>query len=165
VVNRRAAIALDHDELVAYLASTRTITCATNGSGGWPHLAPLWFAIADPPAAAPLELVAWTFERSQKVRNLERDPRATLQAEDGTAYTELRGAVLRCEVVIVRDVDAVRELGLTIAARYQDEELRPGGGTADLDEAARQQVDAQASKRVGLRFREVDRASWDHRKL
>ena len=38
---------------------------------------PLWYVVRDG------ELWAWTFAKSQKVRNLERDPRATLQVEAG----------------------------------------------------------------------------------
>lgn len=42
---------------------------ASNGVRGWPHLMPLWYLIRGE------ELWAWTYARSQKVRNLERDPR------------------------------------------------------------------------------------------
>ena len=33
----------------------------------------------------------WTYGRSQKIRNLERDPRISLLVEDGEDYFELRG--------------------------------------------------------------------------
>ena len=46
---------------------------------------------------------AWTYAASQKVRNLERDPRATLQVETGEEYQELRGVMMKTDVELVRD--------------------------------------------------------------
>ena len=60
---------------------------------------PLWFVVRPSgPDGAP-ELWAWTFAKSQKMRNLERDPRATLQIETGEEYQELRGVMLETDVV------------------------------------------------------------------
>ena len=42
---------------------------------------PLWYVPRDG------ELWIWTYAKSQKVRNLERDPRATLHVETGTSTT------------------------------------------------------------------------------
>ena len=66
---------------------------------------PLWYA-AIVPATGP-DVWAWTYAASQKVRNLERDPRATLQVEDGEIYEELRGVTLATEAEIERDPDFV----------------------------------------------------------
>jgi len=158
--NRRDQIAMTPDEVAAFLAEERTVVCATNGHEGWPHLMPLWFVVRPTGPDGRPELWAWTFAKSQKVRNLERDPRATLQVEAGTAYPELRGVMFECEVGIVRDVEEVLPLGLEIFARYA-----PPGAPADLAPEVRAMVRQQAEKRVGLRFAERRRASWDHRKL
>jgi PPOX class probable F420-dependent enzyme len=149
-VNRRAEIAMSATEVAALLAESRTVTCATVGRDGWPHLMPLWYVVRAG------ELWAWTYAKSQKVRNLERDPRCTLQVEVGHEYLELRGVMLACEAVIHRDLDTVAALGAEIAARYGGDDLTP-----ELAAAMR----AQAAKRVGLQFVERRRASWDHRKL
>lgn len=138
------------EEADAFLAAERTVTCATIGPSGRPHLMPLWFVLR---AGA---LWAWTYAKSQKVRNLERDPRCTLQVEAGTEYGELRGLMLECDAVIHRDVDDVAALGAELAARYGGQDLTP-----ELAAAMR----AQAAKRVGLQFAERRRVSWDHRKL
>jgi PPOX class probable F420-dependent enzyme len=138
-------------EVAALLAESRTVTCATIGPDGWPHLMPLWYVVRSG------ELWAWTYAKSQKVRNLERDPRCTLQVEVGTEYLELRGVMLACDAVIHRDLDTVAALGAEIAARY--------GGGGDLDPQLAAAMRAQAAKRVGLQFVERRRASWDHRKL
>jgi PPOX class probable F420-dependent enzyme len=138
------------DEVGAFLAQERTVICATNGKDGFPHLMPLWFVVRDD------ELWSWTFAKSQKVRNLERDPRATLQVEAGGDYHELRGVMLKAGVTIHRDTDVVAALGLDLFARYRE---------GELPDDVRAMVHAQAPKRVALQFTEVSRATWDHRKL
>jgi hypothetical protein len=37
-VSRRGQIAMSAEEVAAFLAASRTVTCATNGRNGWPHL-------------------------------------------------------------------------------------------------------------------------------
>jgi PPOX class probable F420-dependent enzyme len=149
-VSRRDAIRMDAGELASFLDSRRTLTCASLGRDGWPHLMPLWFVMRhDDPWA-------WTYAKSQKVRNLERDPRCTVQVEAGEEYAELRGMMARAECEIVRDLDAVAALGAEIAARY-------GGGSLTPEQEAAMR--AQAAKRVGLHFRLRDVVTWDHRKL
>jgi PPOX class probable F420-dependent enzyme len=149
-VSRRDAIRMSAAEVGAFLDEERTVICATIGRDGFPHLMPLWYVVRDG------ELWSWTFAKSQKVRNLERDPRATLQIEAGTDYAELRGVMLKCDVTIHRDTDKVIDLALELFGRY-----RPGG----VDEDVRKMVLAQAPKRVALQFTERARATWDHRKL
>src|SRR5260370_31809295 len=105
-------------EVASFLAGERTVTCATAGPRGWPHLMPLWYVVREPPSRQPGPRVwAWTYAASQKVRNLERDARATLQVEAGEAYAELRGVMLECEVVIHRDLETVAPLGEAILLR------------------------------------------------
>ena len=123
--------------------------CATNGPRGLPHMTPLWF-VGD---AA--ELRGWTYAKSQKARNLDRDPRATLGLEDGVQYHELRGVMLECEVGVERDPAAVEKFGLELFERYAGE----------LNDDIRAMVAAQAPKRVGLTFVPSRVVSWDHRKL
>jgi PPOX class probable F420-dependent enzyme len=141
-------------EVLAFLEQERVMTCATFGPRGWPHLMPLWYVVRD------RRLWAWTFAKAQKTKNLERDPRATLQVEAGRdQYPELRGVMIEAEVTIHRDVDLVTDLGLEIFGRYGGD---PDGNVAD---DVRAMVGRQAAKRVGLEFVEQRRATWDHRKL
>jgi PPOX class probable F420-dependent enzyme len=142
---------MSDDELRALLEEERTVVCATNGRDGWPHLMPLWYVLRDG-----AEVWSWTYAKSQKVRNLERDPHATLQVETGTDYAQLRGVMFQTDVVVHRDRDEVEHLGAEIFTRY-------GGG--ELDDGARAAVAKQAAKRVGLQFVERSRVTWDHRKL
>jgi PPOX class probable F420-dependent enzyme len=148
----RERIRMDDEEVAAFLQEERTLTCATNGRDGLPHLMPLWYVVRPGP-----ELWAWTFAKSQKVRNLERDARATLQVEAGTAYEELRGVMLTTDVTVHRDLETVTALGHELMERYRLERDDP--------EASRRSVVSQAPKRVALQFTEQGRVSWDHRKL
>jgi PPOX class probable F420-dependent enzyme len=147
--SRRAAIAMTDAELRRFLQEERIVTIASIGPNGRPHLMPLWF-VADGSVIS-----GWTFAKSQKVKNLERKPQATLQVEAGDAYHELRGAMLECNVEIVRDVAKVAEIGTAVTRRYT------GASGDEVPEMVR----LQAPKRVGLVFRPTRVASWDHRKL
>ena len=153
-MSRRDQIRMSAAEVLAFLEEERTVVCATNGRRGWPHLMPLWYVLRPTGDQGVPEVWAWTFAKSQKAKNLERDPRATLQVEAGEAYDQLRGVMFECDVTVHRDVDLLREFGLELYARY-----------AEVDDGVRQMVDQQAPKRIGLQFVERSRATWDHRKL
>ena len=90
------------------------------------------------------------------MKNVERDPRATLLVEAGEAYDQLRGVMTEAEGEVVEGYDAVLELGRELFARYT-----PGAEGPEAEAA----LAAQASKRVGIRYRSRRVVSWDHRKL
>ena len=142
---------MSDDEALAFLAEQRTMICATNGRGGFPHLMPLWYVVRGG------TLWAWSYAKAQKVRNLERDPRATLQVETGDTYDQLRGLMLRTEATLHRDPETVSGFVAELAARYAPPGTDP--------EAMREGFALQVPKRVAIEFSERDRVSWDHRKL
>jgi PPOX class probable F420-dependent enzyme len=144
----RDQIKMSDDELLAFVAERMVLQCATVGPRGFPHVVPLWY-VPDG-----VELRGWTYAKSQKTRNLERDPRATVAIEDGVEYAQLRGVMMECEVELERETERVVGYGLALAERY-------GGGAPEMREAFRK----QAEKRVGLRFKPQRIVSWDHRKL
>ncbi len=137
------------DELHAFLDEEMIVQCATVGADGLPHMVPLWFV------SEGLELTGWTYAKSQKAKNLERNPRATLGLEAGVKYHELRGVMFECDVALERDPEEVERYGLALFGRY----------AGDLGPEVREMVAAQAQKRVGLRFVPSRVVSWDHRKL
>src|ERR687883_154702 len=106
------------EELRAFLEEQMIMSCATIGPGGRPHLVPLWYV----PDGT--ELRGWTYAKSQKARNLDRDPHATVEVE--------------------RDAERVAGYGIALFTRY--------GGGAELPQPVRDAVLRQAPKRVGLRF-------------
>jgi nitroimidazol reductase NimA-like FMN-containing flavoprotein (pyridoxamine 5'-phosphate oxidase superfamily) len=151
-------------EVAAFLAEERTVTCATIGKDGWPHLMPLWYVLRGHSAGEPGPRIwSWTYAASQKVRNIEREARATLQVESGEQYGELRGVMLECDVVVHREIAEVVRLGAEIMTR--NSVPRGAAAPSELPPQARDAVAAQAGKRVGLEFVELRRVSWDHRKL
>ena len=153
---RRDAIVMSDGELAAFLETERTVVCATNGPRGWPHLMPLWYVVRDG------ELWAWTFAKSQKVKNLERDPRATLQVEAGESYDQLRGVMIEAQTTIHRGPATVAALGVELMLRYAPPEAL---GDASARAGIEAGVAHQAPKRVGLQFTAERTASFDHRKL
>ena len=148
-MSRRDQITMSEAEVADFLDQQRIVVCATNGPRGWPHLMPLWYVVRDG------DIWAWTYAKAQKVRNLERDPRATLQIEDGESYEELRGVMVEAHTEIHLEIELVTEIGTALLCRYTGaagEELRAG-------------VRRQAAKRVAMQFIARRTASWDHRKL
>jgi hypothetical protein len=163
MASRRGQIEMTDGEVRAFLAEQMVMQCATVGPRGLPHMVPLWYVAegtphpaqaAEPPASG-LELVGWTYAKSQKARNLERDPRATIGIEDGVQYHELRGVMFECDVQVEREAERVEGYGLRLFERYS-------GG---LGPEIRAMVAKQAPKRIGLRFVPSRVVSWDHRKL
>jgi PPOX class probable F420-dependent enzyme len=141
---------MSDDEVVSFLEEQRVVICATNGPRGWPHLMPLWYVVRDG------DLWAWTYAKSQKVRNLERDSRATLQVESGDEYQQLRGVMIEAGAEIHRDPELIVEFGAELMQRYG-----AGATGPEFMDAVR----AQAAKRVALQFSAHRVATWDHRKL
>lgn len=138
-------------EVAAFLREEKVVTVATHGPRGYPHLMPLWFVVRDG------AVWAWTYGKSQKVRNLERDRRCTLQVEAGNGvYSELRGVTIEADAAIHRDLRTVAGVGAEVAERYGGQGLAP---------EALEAIAAQAVKRVALEFQPRRTATWDHRKL
>jgi PPOX class probable F420-dependent enzyme len=151
-MSRRDQIVLSDEELLGLLEEERVAIVSSLGPRGWPHSMPLWFV----PRQG--EVWIWTYAKSQKVRNLERDPRATVLLETGQEYGELRGAMIEAEAKIHGDFETVIGFAEELTLRYAD-------GISSVDGDARAALEAQAPKRVAIQFRPVRTATWDHRKL
>ena len=151
-MSRRAEIRLTPEEQRELLESERVVVVSSLGSRGWPHSMPLWYVLRDG------EVWIWTYAKSQKVRNLERDPRATLLVETGHEYTELRGVMIEAEAEIHRDLETVSGFGKQLTVRYAE-------GIESVEGDAVAALEAQAAKRVAIHFHPRRTATWDHRKL
>jgi enoyl-CoA hydratase/carnithine racemase len=113
------------------------------------HAVPVYFASRGD------RLLVSAYRTSQKVVNVRRDPRASVLLEAGSAYHDLRGALLH---------GRVRVLDLTspeVAAVSSEIFTRYAGGPAAPADLAR--FERQATKRVVLEFRWNGEATWDHR--
>lgn len=151
MASRRDQIKLTPDEIAGYLGDAQTVIVGSNGPRGVPHLMPLWFVMRGE------EIWGWTFAKSQKAKNLERDPRASLLVEDGVTYDQLRGVMIECDVELPRDAATVRQIGIDLFTKY--------GDGAPPAEPVIQMIEAQTPKRVALRMIPRRYVSWDHRKL
>jgi len=151
--NRRAAIELTAEEQRELLESARILQVASLNPDGRPHLVPMWFELDDE------GLIAFTtYGTSQKVVNLERDPRITVLLETGDAYDQLRGMSIDGRAEVVRDpLITARTLAL-VGAKYNDRP-RPDRPAEPVEPPP------PAYKRVTVRIHPERTRSWDHRKL
>jgi hypothetical protein len=147
-VSRRAEITLAPDDQRELIESERIVVVSSIGVRGWPHSMPLWYVPRD------TGIWIYTYAKSQKVKNLERDPRATLQVEDGELYHELRGVMMECDVEIEREPRKVATYGIALFERF-----------VPVDDNVTAMVEGQAPKRIGLTFHPTRIVSWDHGKL
>jgi PPOX class probable F420-dependent enzyme len=146
---QRDAIRMSEAEVAAFLDATQTITVATVGKDGAPHLTALWFARDGN------TILFETYGRSQKVMNLRRDPRVAILAEAGTTYPELRGVSINGHAEIVDAEPRLSELMRKIVAHTGEH------GGAAIDE----HVAMMVRKRVVIVVHAEKTVSWDHRKL
>ncbi len=147
---------MSEDELQRFLDEQRVLVVATDGHEGRPHLTALWYVMRDG------EPWIFTYANSQKVRNLERSPRATLLLESGVEYAELRGATLYADATIHREPETVAEVAEELFARYEG---RGRDGQPGIDDATTDAVRERVAKRVAVHFRPTRIVSWDHAKL
>jgi PPOX class probable F420-dependent enzyme len=148
--SRRDQIALTPAEQRDYLESSHTIILTTLDRRGYPHAVAMWYVVdADGTVAMT------TFRKSQKVKNVERDPRCALLVESGRDYPELKGLLIRGRAVLDGDTEHVLDVLDRINRKYHQT------GGPDVREAMR----GQAAKRVILRIPAERVASWDHKKL
>jgi len=153
-MSSRDRVKMSEAETAEFLADNLKVQVASIGPDGAPHLSTLFYVLRD-------GLIAfWTYGRSQKIVNLERDPRLSALVEDGTDYFELRGASITGRAEIVRDRDRILEIGSAVATR-----MVGAASFEDLGDFGRETVEKQATKRVGVIVHPTHVATWDHRKM
>ena len=158
VPNLRERIRLTDEELREFLESAHTLQVASIGPDGRPHLVPMWFSVDDEGC-----IVFTTYRSSQKVRNIERDPRVTLLVEDGVVYDKLRGVMIEGEAELLDDVEVTRNVMRLIGVKYYSEGA--GGDSARAGAQARPDRRRAVPKRIVVRIRPGKVSSWDHTKL
>ena len=136
------------DPLVKELLAARLVgVLATLEPDGSVHAVPMWL-VGDH-----REIVLATGSRSRKLRNLERDDRATLVLHDSRPGYEVCGASLVGTVEVVPQRDA-RELIDRVQRRYVAVEAAADDRTA---------LSFLESDDVALRFTPSSAVTWDHR--
>jgi nitroimidazol reductase NimA-like FMN-containing flavoprotein (pyridoxamine 5'-phosphate oxidase superfamily) len=103
--SRRESIRMSPQEVLDYLKGHSRIILVTNGPDGLPHPVPMNYGIDDES-----RIIITSFRKSQKVRNLERDPRAALLVESGETYAELKSVIAYADAEIITDPEIVARL-------------------------------------------------------
>ena len=150
MAKRRNQIAMSKEDVWEFIKQQKCLQVATINKDGTPHLTTLFFGILDD------AIVFETFTKSQKIVNLNRDPRIAVLLEDGTLYEELRGVSINAVAEVYSEPEKVQEIAKQVVIRNNPEV--PASG---LDEAARR----LASKRSAVVVRLEKVISWDHHKL
>lgn len=148
-INQRAAIKMTDEEVQRFLERSRTVTMATIGPNGTPHLVAMWYALIDG------KIWFETKAKSQKVQNLLRNDRISCMVEAGQTYDQLRGVSIEGRAVISEDPDDIWAVGVNVFERYNGpytDEMKPF-------------VEAMMNKRVVVRVDAERVRTWDHRKL
>ena len=148
-MSRRALIKMSETEVEDYLSGRHTMNVASFNHDGTIHLVAMWYAMLDG------DPVFWTFGKSQKIRNLQRDPRITLLVETGDEYAELMGVEMVGRAEVITEHDAIMAIGEAVYIRYFGE----------INDDVRPLVHATGAKRFGVRIKVDKVVSWDHRKL
>jgi PPOX class probable F420-dependent enzyme len=149
MANQRREIVMSNEEVAAFLAERHSATMCTLNWDGTIHAVAMWYGFLDG------QLAVQTKAKSQKARNLERDPRMTCLVEAGDRYEQLRGVELVGTAQLVSDPEQIFEVGASVFDRY----------VAPYTESARGAVDAMLRKRVAFVLHVERTVSWDHRKL
>ena len=147
----RDLVKMTEAEAAEFLTESKKVQVATVNPDGSPHLTTLFYVVEDG------RIAFWTYGRSQKIKNLERDPRITCLVETGDDYFELRGVSVSGTAEIITDEARIRQIGTAVASRMVD--------GADLGDIGRDEVERQVKKRVGVVVVPARTASWDHRKM
>jgi len=141
-------------EIRDFLRTQKTIILSSIGADGVPHPMPMWF-VAD----ADLSVSMATFRGTQKIVNLQRDPRVSLLVESGREYSELKGVVIYGTAELSEDTNAI--IATLVAASQK--------GTTETDAETRvamnEGMKQSASKRILIRVKPNRLVSWDHSKL
>ncbi len=150
---RRDDIRMTRDEIRAYLREGHNMTLVTNGTKGHPHAVAMFFALDDD-----LTIRFASYGASQKVKNIERDPRVTLLVESGIAYRELRGVMI--EGIARIEADLERTVATMIEANS-----RTGSPLPDLEQIPDDVKSRMVAKRVLICVEPIRFVSWDHGKI
>jgi general stress protein 26 len=140
---------MSDDEVRDYLDGRHTMNVASFNHDGTIHLVAMWYGFLGKRPAF------WTYGRSQKILNLERNPQVTCLIETGDVYEELRGVEMVGRAELITNRTQLMDIGRSVFQRYigtWSEEMQP-------------YLDKTGAKRIGVAI-EVERiVSWDHSKL
>ena len=107
----RKTIRMTPAEASDWLDRGHSLSLATIGSDGYPHLVAMSYAVENG------DVVMTSFAKAQKVLNLRRNPNTAVMVESGVAYHTLKGVMIRGRAEIIDDTDKVLEALRLVARR------------------------------------------------
>ena len=142
---QRPDIRMTADEQAAFLRANRKCALATLDQDGFPHVVAMNFTARDG--------AYWmtSYGKAQKVLNAQRNPKVAIMVETGSAYSELKGVMVRGRCEILESADAVNEV-FGWMAEDRGEPRSPGSARS-------------APKRVVMKIVPTKTVTWDHSKL
>jgi nitroimidazol reductase NimA-like FMN-containing flavoprotein (pyridoxamine 5'-phosphate oxidase superfamily) len=149
-VSRRDQIKMSPEEIDEFLHGRHTMNVATYNHDGSIHLVAMWYGYFDDGS-----LGFWTYGRSQKILNLQRDARMTCLVETGEEYAQLKGVEIVGQGIVVEDRDEVMQIGKSVFERY----------TGPWSDAAAPAVEQMGAKRHAVKIEVGKLVTWDHTKL
>lgn len=148
---RRSQVEMTEQEIATYLGQHGTMTLATVGPDGSPHLVAMAYGLLEG------NVVWWGYEKSQKVVNIRRDPRSTVLVTSGASGRQLAGVSITGTSEVIADHQFVaRVVGPVIySSMYR----------CEVDAARQEYLDKIAAKRVAVVLHATRFRSWNHSKL
>jgi len=149
----RDKIKMSEEELSSFLKTQISLQIGTINKDGSPHLTTMWYFYDGE------SFVFHTYTKSQKIINLQKDPRITLLTEAGSQYSDLQGIIVYGNAEIINGKDSLEEV-----IRY----MEMVGEKYIKDEEGAQYIEGmklQAPKRSVVIVKPSKFISWDHTKL
>ena len=149
----RDKIKMSEEELSSFLQKQISLQIGTINKDGSPHLTTMWYFYDGE------SFIFHTYTKSQKIINLQKDPRITLLTEAGSQYSDLQGIIVYGNAEIINGKDSLEEV-----IRY----MEMVGEKYIKDEEGAQYIEGmklQAPKRSVVIVKPSKFISWDHTKL
>ena len=149
----RDKIKMSEKELSTFLQKQISLQIGTINKDGSPHLTTMWYFYDSE------NFIFHTYTKSQKIINLQRDPRITLLTEAGSQYSDLQGIIVYGNAEIIDGKESLEEV-----IRY----MEMVGSKYIKDEDGAQYIEGmklQAPKRSVVIVKPSKFISWDHTKI
>ena len=140
---------MDEAEVEAFLAGGFRAHVSTLNKDGSPHVVPISYVLLDG------RVTFWADNVSQKMVNLQRDPRVACVVDDGVEFQELRGVQLLGTATLTDDEETNGRIADAFCLKVPEEHR----------EAARVTLLGLAAERTAVSIHPERVSSWDHNKL
>jgi PPOX class probable F420-dependent enzyme len=148
-MTKREMVGMADSEISAFLAAGSRAHVSTLNRDGSPHVVPISYVLLDG------ELTFWGDSASQKLVNLQRDPRIGAVVDAGVDFQELQGVMLEGTAELRTDDDTNGRIADQFALKAPEEHRA----------AAKEMLLSLAAERTAVTIHVAKIASWDHRKL